>query len=78
MECYRHFLAIRWNFPDRRTDELLDSVRLLRAIEEMTLVQQRQLQKLIFLRRNQSRRAGRLVELALKEQISLAQLLSMV
>lgn len=76
--CYRHYMAARLNFPDKQMDELLETVKLICALESLPPVQKQQMRRLIFLVHNHSQRANRLVELAVNDQISVAQLLSII
>jgi len=78
ISCFRLYLDLKVSFPDKTVVELLDTVKTLYALERLSEIQKSQMKRLIFMFNNDSKRAQRLVAMALDGQISVVQLLSII
>jgi hypothetical protein len=77
-DCFGIYLGARSAFPDKTIPELVELVKTLYALETLSDFEKVKLRRLILMYNNDSRRARRLVDLALGGAISLHHLLRII
>lgn len=78
LDCFGMYLSARSAFPDKTIPEVAELVKTLYALESLNEVERVKLRRLVFLFNNDSRRARRLVDLALDGVITVQHLLRII
>ncbi|MCI0401228.1 MAG: hypothetical protein L0Y67_04075 [Gammaproteobacteria bacterium] len=78
VECLGLYDVLHYRFPNKSDSELRDQTRFMYCCETLPPHLKNRMQRFLFLLQNNSQRANRLLGLAVKGQMELSQLLTIV